>query len=174
MIEKLFRGIITYSLAMMIAGLVIGVLYREFTKIYTAGLPLEKQLLVSYYLSLGHGHVFMVGVLIPLALLVSTYVLTERGYLDRDRLNSLEKPFIIFVAGSLMMVGLLVYKGLGMVYFYAQNPGAGLSAADEKLFLGSKALRESLYGVAHLAMGVGLVWYVWMLIRYSRKASEKP
>ena len=164
----MFKVMVKYSLIMSILGLAIGVLYREFTKAYIAGFPLESQILVSYYLSLSHGHAFIVGVLIPLALLTSTYVLMKTEYMDSKDLSFLKKPFIVFVVGSLMMIGLLIYKGLGIVYFYAQNPEAGLTVADEKLFLGSKALRESLYGLAHLTMGIGLIWYIWMLFKHAK------
>jgi len=69
-----------------------------------------------------------------------------------------------------MALALLIYKGLGVVVAYGSNPAAGLDAANNALFLGSHALRESLYSTTHLLLGAGLVWYIALLIKAFRKA----
>ncbi len=165
---NLISLMVRYLLIMALAGLAVGVVYREFSKAYLSGFSLEDQIVVSYYLSLSHGHVFFVGVLLPVALLAVTYVMLQAGKIPESRACALKKPFTIFVIGSLLMIGLLIYKGLGIVYAYSLNPGAGLTAADQTLFLGSKVLRESLYGIAHLLMGIGLTWYAVSLMRNAK------
>lgn len=52
---------------------------------------------------------------------------------------------------------------------YGTDPVAGLDAANNALFLGSHVLRESLYGVAHLLLGIGLAWYAALLVKAFRK-----
>ncbi|RLG88853.1 MAG: hypothetical protein DRO18_00560 [Thermoprotei archaeon] len=68
-----------------------------------------------------------------------------------------------------MMLGLLLYKGLSIVYNYSLNPYGGITHADHALFFGSHVLRESLYGLAHVVMGIGLVWYVIALLKGESK-----
>jgi len=62
------------------------------------------------------------------------------------------------------MLGLLLYKGLEIVYICSIEMPRSLSEADQALFLGSHVLRESLYGLVHLVMGIGLIWYVVILL----------
>jgi len=64
---------------MAIAALAVGVLYREISKAYLAGVPLSDAIAASYYLSVAHGHTFMTGVLIPAALATLTYVAIKLG-----------------------------------------------------------------------------------------------
>ncbi len=167
-IKSLLKLMGSYAAVMTVAALAIGVLYREVSKAYLASVPLSDAITASYYLSVAHGHTFMVGVLIPAALATLTYVAVKLG--GELSPKSARRAFAVYVIGSLMMLALLVYKGLGIVVTYGSNPAAGLDAANNALFLGSHALRESLYGVAHLLLGIGLVWYVTLLIKAFRRA----
>ncbi len=111
---------------------------------------------IAFYLSLSHGHVFLTGVVIPAILLFLTFIAEYLGFKDINY-KSLSKAFVIYVIGSLLMVSLLIYKGLVIIYYY--NIYSSLAIADKSLFLGNHVLRESLYGIAHLLLGIGLIWY---------------
>ncbi len=163
-LEKLYKVGIGYAMIMSIVALAVGVFYREYTKYTLSGFSLDKQILVSYYLSLCHGHFILLGMVIPVILMASTYILLG-GKSD----SILFKALIVYLIGATGASALLLYKGAAIIYYYISNPALGLTGADQLLFMGSKALRESLYGVFHLLLGVGLVVYatrvVHLLIR---------
>lgn len=117
---------------------------------------------------MSHGHIIVACVVMPVVLLVITY-LVERTGLGNPNYRSLRRALILYLVGATGAVALLVYKGLGIIYFYAENPPAGLTVADNMLFMGSHALRESLYGVTHLLLGIGLAWYAISLLKAMRK-----
>ncbi len=158
----------SYAAVMAVVALAVGVLYREVSKAYLASVPLSDAITASYYLSVAHGHTFMAGALTPAALAALTYVAVKLG--GELSPKSARRAFTVYVIGSLMALALLTYKGLGVVVAYGSNPAAGLGVVNNALFLGSHALRESLYGVAHLLLGIGLAWYVTLLIKAFRKA----
>ncbi len=165
--KKVLLLVTKYVLVMVIVALIVGVVYREYSKTMLQGLPLEKTILASYYLSLSHGHIIVVCVIIPVVLLVLTHLVARTG-LGHPDYRSLRRALIIYLVGATGAVALLVYKGLGIIYFYSQNPSAGLTMADNMLFLRSHALRESLYGIIHLLLGIGLAWYAISLLRATR------
>lgn len=167
-IKSLLKLMGSYAAVMAVVALAVGVLYREVSKAYLASVPLSDAITASYYLSVAHGHTFMAGALIPAALAALTYVAVKLG--GELSPKSARRAFTVYVIGSLMALALLTYKGLGVVVAYGSNPAAGLGVANNALFLGSHALRESLYGVAHLLLGIGLAWYVTLLIKAFRKA----
>ncbi len=160
--NKLYRIGITYSSIMAIIGLTAGVVYREYTKYALSGIDYEKQLIVSNTLSLAHGHFFLMGVLLPLAMLGGAYLVIGRA---GDK--TLYWSMIIYMIGAAGASALLFYKGLAIIYLYSLHPGYDLTTINEMLFMGSKALRESLYGVLHLLLGVGLTIYMVRLARLS-------
>ncbi len=162
--RKLVLLVSRYVLVMIIVALVVGVVYREYSKAMLNGMPLEETILASYYLSLSHGHILIACVALPTVLLVVTYLVAKTG-LGTPNYRSLRRAFTIYIIGVTGAVALLVYKGLGTIYYYAQNPSAGLTAADNMLFLGSHALRETLYGIIHLLLGIGLAWYTITLLK---------
>lgn len=167
-VKSLLKLMGSYAAVMAVAALAIGVLYREVSKAYLSDVPLSDAVTASYYLSVAHGHAFMVGTLIPAALATLTYVAVKFG--GELSAVSARRAFAVYAVGSLMTLALLIYKGLGIVVSYGSNPAAGLDAANNALFLGSHALRESLYGTAHLLLGIGLTWYAALLIKAFRKA----
>ena len=159
-----FRLVLTYSLVMLVAFLAVGVFYREFSKAFLGAAPGVE---ATYYLSLAHGHTLVAGALIPLALAATAYI-AEGALGASPDYRGLRKAFITYAAGSVAAVALLIYKGAGIVYYY-QLTGS-VEVAEQALFLGSHALREALYGTAHLVMGAGLVWAVAKLLAAIRRA----
>ncbi|GEM_PF-1685566 len=157
------RPISLYILAMLVAVMVMGVVYREVSKYYGSWLPEEMFILATHYLSLAHGHVLSLGVVIPSAILLVSLAIDHVSGLGEGAVRSLRRAFVIYVIGSLAAISLLIYKGIGILYYYSQDPAGGLTAANEALFLGSHALREGLYGTAHLVMFAGLIYAVYVL-----------
>lgn len=151
--KSLLKLMGSYAAVMTVAALAIGVLYREVSKAYLAGVPLSDAITASYYLSVAHGHTFMVGVLIPAALATLTYVAVKLG--GELSPKSARRAFAVYVIGSLMMLALLIYKGLGIVVTYGSNPAAGLDVANNALFLGSHALRDPSTASPTYSLGSG-------------------
>ena len=156
--DRLLKLGITYVLIMLLIALGLGVTYREVSKAFLGSLPLEKQLVGAYYLSLMHGHTLMMGVLLPTALLVITYLVMRRGLLEEGDFISLRRAFVVLMVGSSLAIALLTYKGVAVATNYPYT--MDLTQANSQLFMSDSTLREGIYGVAHLLLGIGIVWYV--------------
>ncbi len=160
--DRLLRLGSTYVLIMLLIALGLGVTYREVSKAFLGSLPLEKQLLGAYYLSLMHGHTLMMGVLLPTALLIITYLVMKHGLLSEGDFISLRRGFIVLMVGSSLAIALLTYKGVAIATNYSYT--MDLTQANNQLFMSISVLREGIYGVAHLLLGIGTVWYVLKLL----------
>ncbi len=161
--KKLYKLIITYIMIMLIVALVIGVVYREVSKAYLSDKEFEQQIMYSYFLSLCHGHTFMVGVLIPTAILVVVYVIESKN-LGIINYSSLRKAFMLYIVSGIGIVLLLLYKGITIT-----TSGASLTQAYNSLYGGNLALRESVYGLIHLLLGISIVWIVVIILRSLRE-----
>lgn len=157
--SKFYKLIITYIMIMLIVALAIGVVYREVSKAYLSDKELEQQIMYSYFLSLCHGHTFMVGVLIPTAILVVVYVIESRN-LGRINYSSLRKAFLLYMVSAIGIVSLLLYKGISITI-----SDTSLTQAYNSLYGGNLALRESVYGIIHLLLGISIVWIVVIILR---------
>lgn len=157
--KKLYKLIITYIMIMLIVALVIGVVYREVSKAYLSDKEFEQQIMYSYFLSLCHGHTFMVGVLIPTAILVVVYVIESKN-LGIINYSSLGKAFMLYIVSAIGIVLLLLYKGISIT-----TSDASLTQAYNSLYGGNLALRESVYGLIHLLLGISIVWIVVVILR---------
>ncbi len=157
--RKLYKLIITYIMIMLIVALVIGVVYREVSKAYLSDKEFEQQIMYSYFLSLCHGHTFMVGVLIPTAILVVVYVIESKN-LGIINYSSLGKAFVLYIVSGIGIVLLLLYKGVSIT-----TSDASLTQAYNSLYGGNLALRESMYGLIHLLLGISIVWIVVIILR---------
>ncbi len=157
--RKLYKLIITYIMIMLIVALVIGVVYREVSKAYLSDKEFEQQIMYSYFLSLCHGHIFMVGVLIPTAILVVVYVIESKN-LGIINYSSLGKAFMLYIVSGIGIVLLLLYKGVSIT-----TSDASLTQAYNSLYGGNLALRESVYGLIHLLLGISIVWIVVIILR---------
>ena len=164
-VKSFVRSLTLYILVMVVAVMVMGVVYREVSKYLGGGLPEEAFILATHYLSLVHGHTLSLGVVIPSAILLATLATDYVYGISEGAVKSLRKGFIIYALGSIAAISLLLYKGIGVLYYYAENPYGGLTKAAEALFMGNHALREALYGVAHTVMFVGLMYMVLTLVK---------
>ncbi len=101
----------------------------------------------------------MVGVLIPTAILVVVYVIESKN-LGIINYSSLGKAFMLYIVSAIGIVLLLLYKGISIT-----TSDASLTQAYNSLYGGNLALRESVYGLIHLLLGISIVWIVVVILR---------
>lgn len=81
--------------------------------------------------------------------------------MTENDIASLNKAFTVYAFGGVMSLFLLIFKGFEVVKLYSN--GVSFDALNSELFFGNQALRSSLYGTAHLLLGVGVIWYLYIL-----------
>jgi len=162
--KKLFATQIRFAGAMSIVALLMGLVYREVSRPFFANLSLDQQALYGHNMSLVHGHTFLLGAVIPLALAVFTLLVLPN--LTDKRLKNFQirfKAYMIAVGAALL---LMAYKGLAFI-FAAGQPLAGI---DTGLFFGSPLLRGILFGLSH----VTIFWAVGEMMAGIMLATKEP
>jgi hypothetical protein len=165
--RRAVRVLIRYAIVMAIIGLLIGISYQESSKKLThedapAGFHLEAVI----HLALVHGHVFVVGVLMPLAM-AGALVLARRvggGEVSGRGLAWLLRGFLPLAAASL---ALQLYKGYHILLM-ARAGERDLAVIDHAFMGGSHVVRYGVYAVVHTGMGVALGVFLVLLWRSLR------
>lgn len=149
------RSLIRYAIAMAVFGLLIGIAFQESAhKLpYTqapAGLHLEAVL----PLALVHGHVFTLGVLLPLALAGALVLGLRVGGrpVGTRAMAWLTRGFLPFAAAT---VALQLFKGY-YVLLAVRHGQSDLAVVDAAFMGGSASLRYAVYAIIHSGMGVTL------------------
>lgn len=121
--KKLINTAFIYALAAMAAG----VFYREVTRMlnYTG----------RTYLSLAHGHLFLLGVLFFLIVALLS------KFIDFTETASFRKAFIVYNVGLIWTVALFLVHGWMEVHGMAVG-----------------AMIAGIAGLGHILWGIGLVW----------------
>lgn len=149
------RTLIRYAVVMAVVGLLVGVAFQESAKKLEYGdVPAGLYLESIQPLALVHGHVFQLGVLLPLAM-AGALVLGMRagGAPVGPRATAwLTRGYLTCAAASLI---LQLYKGYH-VLLSVRGGDVDLAAIDAALFGGVAAVRHGIYGVAHTGMAVSL------------------
>ena len=134
------RTLLRFAIVLAAIGLLAGIAFQESARKLPfaaagAGLHLEA----IHTLALVHGHVFLMGVLLPLALAAALPLALAAGGrpLARRDLAWLTRIYLPFAAASLAL----------------------------QLVKGSHALRYGLYGLLHAGMGLGLGLFLLALWR---------
>ncbi len=143
--RKLFSTIIRFAAIMSILALVIGLVYREVSRVMS-NLPAEQQLLYGHNMSLVHGHTFLLGAVIPLAM--ALFVLLTLPNLTEKRLKNFNIRFTAYMIAACVALALMLYKGLAFIL----GAGQPLEALDASLFFGSPVLRGILFGLSHVVI----------------------
>lgn len=147
--KKLEKRYVIWSFAYLIAGLVCGVYYREFSKALGY---------VNQYTPLGlvHPHLLVLGMIMMLliGLVLSHVEINAKGS---------KWAFIIYNPGVIFSALMLLVRGTYNVLEKA-NYGA--------LTSGASAAISGLSGVAHVLLAAGIITY-FVLILKSYKASAK-
>lgn len=138
-------NILKTSYVFLVMGLIGGVFYREFTKFNT--------FTDGTVLSLLHLHAIAVGFL-GLSVLWLTLRHTDETYITKR----IELPFKLYAGGLYFMIVTFVVRGISQIVGkgYTPFPDAALSGVA---------------GIAHLILGVGIVWSV--IIMVETVSSEK-
>jgi hypothetical protein len=149
------RTLVRFACAMLLAGLLAGVLFQESSKKLAPGsVEAGLQLQATLHLALLHGHVLVSGALVPLACAGALQLARRAGgrELAPRTLLWLTRGYLPFLCGSLC---LMLYKGYH-VLLAVRRGNLDLADVDERFFLGQTALRHAVYGVAHVGMALSL------------------
>jgi hypothetical protein len=162
--RRALRTLLRYAIVMAFVGLLIGISYQESAKKlpYTAapaGIHLESVI----QLALVHGHVFTMGVLLPLALAGALLLARKAGggEVSARGLAWLVRGYLPFAAASL---ALHLYKGYH-VLLMARAGERDFAVIDHAFLGGSHVLRYGIYALVHTGMGVCLGAFLVLLWR---------
>ncbi len=160
--KPLFKWQIRYATVMGVLALLMGLVYREFARPFFGGLGLEEQWRYGHFMSLVHGHTFLLGVVIPAVLALLTMLVLAQ-LTEKDR-QAMTLRFKVYVAASAVALLLMVYKGLAFIV----GAGQPLDALDAALFGGSRWLRGILFGGSHIALFWAVGEYTARFFRATR------
>lgn len=149
------RSLIRFAIVMAIFGLLIGVSYQESAKkLPFSDIPGGQHLEAVIHLALVHGHVFTLGVLLPLAMAGTLALARKAGGAEVPAWaqRTLTRGFLPFAAGSL---ALQLYKGYHFLLM-ARGGERDFAVIDEAFMGGVHALRVGIYAVVHSGMGITL------------------
>lgn len=149
------RTLLRYAIVMAVIGLLSGVAYQESAKklpIGTAGAGLHLEATIG--LALVHGHVFTVGMLMPLAMSGALLMARRAGgrEVSGRALNWLLRGYLPAAAAT---TALQLVKGYH-VLLAVRGGQTDLAAIDHAFLGGQHVLRYALYGVSHTVLGVCL------------------
>ena len=152
---RTLRTLIRYAVALGILGLLIGISYQESAhKLTHAAAPDGLRLQATLPLALVHGHVFTMGVLMPLALAGALVLALKAGGapLGPRMLATLTRGYLPFAAASM---ALQLFKGY-FILLAVRGGELDMGAVDAAFLGGSAALRYGVYAVVHAGMGITL------------------
>ncbi len=156
---KTLKVLIRYAIAMAIFGILIGVAYQESAQKLTHEMaPDGMRLQAVLPLALVHGHVFTLGVFLPLALAGAMVLSLKVGAstLGKRMLATLTWGYLPFAAVS---VALLLFKGY-FILLAVRNGQMDMGAVDASFMSGATTLRYVIYAVVHSGMGISLVVFL--------------
>jgi hypothetical protein len=152
--RRFFRLHLRFALVMIAVGLLTGILFQESGKKvhFTESVPVGAHLEYVLGLALVHGHTFLIGVLVPLALAWILHLGLSLGCPPVSPL-ALKATSAFYLPSATVVVTLMLLKGYHVVL--GVRHGEGLALLSQS-FLGSSALRGAVYGLSHTALAVGL------------------
>lgn len=162
------RTLLRYALVLLVVSLLAGVAYQESAKKVSltpdpGGLPYWD---VVLRLALVHGHLMVVGVLLPVAMASMLHLARACGGREVGS-RVLKLAVYTYLPFSAVTVGLMLYKAYH-VLLSARAGVADMGQIDATLFAGNKGLRHAIYGLSHVGMAFGLCVFVWCLWRSLR------
>jgi len=171
---KFYRLYLRFSIVMLVVALLMGIMFQESAKKapVSAALPAGAHLESIINLALVHGHTFLIGVLIPLAVTWMLYLGLSLGFRPLSE-KTLKLGTALYLPGSVAAVILMLYKG----YHFLLGVRGGqmdFTVLNESLFMGNHILRAAAYGLTHTAMAVGLgiiVFSLWGSMSQAKSSS---
>lgn len=153
--QKLYASFIRLACYMAFFALGTGILFRESTrKLSETVLQPGMHWDISYHLALVHGHIFLIGVLIPVALLGIVHLAFGLNGKALPEKYTAWGGRLYHIGAGLTAI-LILYKG----YHYVLSARAGnldLQAIQQHYFAGQVMLRQIVYGISHTSLGTGL------------------
>ncbi len=168
--RRTVRVYLRFAMVCLIVGLLSGVAFQESSKKFNAAAVGD----LSYWdanlrLALVHGHIFFIGVLLPVAMLGMLHLARSYGGAEIGP-KALRWTSRLYLPCAAVTVALMLYKGYH-VLLSARFGVTELGAIDAAYFGGLTALRHTVYGLAHTGMAVGLGIFVWSLWRNLRRTA---
>ena len=161
------RVYLRFALVFLVVGLLSGVAFQESSKKFNAAAAGD----LGYWdanlrLALVHGHIFFIGVLLPVALLGMLHLARTHGGTEIGP-KAMRWTSRLYLPCAAVTVALMLYKGYH-VLLSARSGTTDLDAINATYFGGITALRHVIYGLAHTGMAVGLGIFAWALWRSLR------
>ena len=153
--KRFCRTHLRFALVMILVALLAGICFQESGKKLhvSEAVPVGAHLEYLLSLALVHGHIFLVGVLLPLAFTWMLRLALDLG-LDPLSPRTLALTTAFYLPGSVLAIALMLLKGYHLVL------GARHGALDynqlNETFLGSPLLRAGAYGLGHFVMALGM------------------
>lgn len=166
------RILLRYALVMLVVGLLSGIALQESLKKVSLtppeGGPTHLDTVLN--LALVHGHILVIGVLLPIAMACVLYLARACGgsEVSRRALRWIVSSYLPFVSVAFL---LMLYKGYH-VLLSVRTGLTDMSQIDGRLFAGNTALRHGLYGLSHAGMGFALCMFSWCVWRSLRRKSQ--
>ncbi|MFN3660430.1 MAG: hypothetical protein ACK4TN_04225 [Brevinematales bacterium] len=157
--KNLSRSLFQFGIILLVGGLLIGIIDREWTRFFFKNIYLDRQIVVGFHLFITHGHILLFAIFsFVLALFFKGVSGTSPGTTTL---------FWIYVAGILFTIMLGLYKGLFLSAVVGNDPRLGLFHADRMLFWGNSILRSILYTIAHSLMATGIIGLFLKVFHYT-------
>jgi len=168
--RALLRLLVRYAIVLAVVGLLVGISYQESTKklpydVAEAGLRIES----VYRLAMVHGHIFTMGVFLPLTLAGMLLIARKVGGRDLGpgALRWLRWGYLPFAAAS---VALQLSKGYH-VLLAVRGGEVDFAVIDAAILGGSHVVRYAVWAAVHVGWGVSLGAFLVLLWRSLRRAA---
>jgi hypothetical protein len=165
------KALLRTAIVMAVIGLLTGLSFQESARklpFSAAGAGLHLEAVIG--LALVHGHVFTVGVLLPLAL-AGALLMARRAGGSEVSGRSLAWLVRGYLPAAAVTVALQLVKGYH-VLLAVRGGATDLATVDHAFLGGHEVLRFALFGLSHTALGVCLTVYLIALWRSLQRRSE--
>lgn len=168
--KRLYLSFLKLACWMVFFGLTAGILFQESSRKVPVGkLAPGIHWESVYHLALLHGHVLLIGVVVPVAVITMLqFGLMLDGKVVSEKL--LKWGGRLYAGGTGVSVLLMLYKG----YHYLISVRMGqmdFAVIEQGLFGGEHIIRAVVYGVAHTAMSAGLITLAVGILRSLPKSA---
>ena len=172
--RRFFRTQLRFALVMIAVALLTGILFQESGKKVhiTEAVPVGAHLEYVLGLALVHGHTFMVGVLLPLALTWMLQLALSLGFPPVSPL-ALRATNALYLPGALAVVVLMLVKSYHFV-LGVRHGQTDFNLLNQSFLGANHALRGAVYGLSHAVMAAGLAVFAISLWRVMGLSTSLP
>jgi len=166
--KRFYRTQLRFALSMMVVALLAGICFQESGRkvLITEAVPVGAHLEYLLSLALVHGHIFLIGVLLPLAFTWMLHLTQSLG-LEPVSPRSLTWTSALYIPGTILTIALMLLKGYHLV-LGVRHGATDFNKLNEAFLGSSHLLRAGVYGLGHFVMALGLgilVAGVWRTLR---------